>query len=146
MATAQSGSSGDLAVDILQALSQSEPILTAELFPDLTFAEVKSALARLAGRSMIAVEPIEREEIILEPEGEQIADNGSHEARVFEALRQAVDGLSIAGLEKVVGDKSVVKLGQSKAFKEKWISKGKDGKFVASVSNGRVSRPCAATR
>lgn len=74
---------------------------------------------------MVTYDTIEREEAILEPEGEQIAASGSHEARVFDALRSAVDGLTVQDLEKTIGDKSVVKIGQGKAFKEKWISKTK---------------------
>jgi phenylalanyl-tRNA synthetase alpha chain len=82
---------------------------------------------------MITYETIDREEAILEPEGREIAANGSHEARVFEALRQAVGGLTIPELEAVVGDKSVVQVGRGNAFKSKWIRKGKDGRFIASV-------------
>jgi len=69
----------------------------------------------------------------LEPEAEQIAEHGSHEARVFEALRSAVEGLSVQDLEKAIGDKTVTKVGQGKAFKEKWIKKSSDGKLVATV-------------
>lgn len=128
---------GDLALAVLQALSKKDPIVSSEEFPGVGFVEMKSALDRLRSRDMIAYEQMERDEAVLEPEGEQIAEHGSHEARVFEALRQAVDGLSIAELEKAIGDKTVTKLGQGKAFKEKWIAKGKDGKLVASVSEDR---------
>jgi phenylalanyl-tRNA synthetase alpha chain len=82
---------------------------------------------------MVTYETIDREEAILEPEAEQIAEHGSHEARVFEALRNAVEGLSIQDLEKAIGDKTVTKVGQGKAFKEKWIKKSSDGKLVATV-------------
>ncbi|TLD13395.1 uncharacterized protein PgNI_04915 [Pyricularia grisea] len=136
MATANSqGPAGDLALEILAALdSKGQPLLTADAFPDAKFAEVKSALDRLGSRSMITYKTIERDEYTLEPEAEQIAANGSHEARVFEALRQAVEGLSVSELEEAVGDKSVTKLGQGKAFKEKWISKSKDGKKLMAVA------------
>ncbi|ROT36785.1 phenylalanyl-tRNA synthetase alpha chain [Sodiomyces alkalinus F11] len=127
--------SGDLTSRVLHALSQKEPILSTESFPESAFTDLKAALDRLASRSMIIYEPIEREEAALEPEGLQIAEHGSHEARVFEALRQAVEGLSVADLEKTIGDKTVTKVGQGKAFKEKWISKSKDGKLVASVGS-----------
>lgn len=130
---ATDASSRDLTHQILHALSQAEPILSAEAFPKASFTEVKAALDRLASRDMIKYDTIEREEAILEPEGEQIAANGSHEARVFEALRQAVEGLTVQELEKAIGDKNVAKLGQSKAFKEKWISRTKDGKFKTAV-------------
>ena len=132
-AAASTGPSGDLASQVLLILSKKDPVLSVEAFPDSNFAELRSALARLASRSMIAYEQLEREEAVLESEGEQIAEHGSHEARVFEALSKALGGLTVAELEKAVGDKNVAKIGQSRAFKEKWISRTKDGKFVASV-------------
>jgi phenylalanyl-tRNA synthetase alpha chain len=141
-ATTDDGSSRDLTTDILVALSKNDPVLSAETFPDLAFVALKAALDRLASRSMIVYTPIERDEAILEPEGEQIAQHGSHEARVFEALRQAVEGLTVAELEKAVGDKNVTKMGQGKAFKEKWISKGKDGKLVATVCATAATPSC----
>lgn len=131
-------SSGDFPSEILLALSKTDPILSQEAFPNRTFAELKAALDKLASRSMVAYQPIENDEASLEPEAEGIVKNGSHEARVFEALRQAVEGLSVQDLEKVIGDKNVTKLGQGKAFKEKWISRTSDGKFKASVSTSRL--------
>lgn len=126
--------SGDLTQEVLQALSKESPILSQEVFPQATFAELKAALDRLASRSMVIYEQIEKEEPVLEPEAEQIVAHGSHEARVFEALRQAVEGLTVQDLEKTIGDKNVTKMGQGKAFREKWIAKTSDGKLKASVS------------
>lgn len=131
MAALSGATSGDLAVRILHALDKSSPLLSAEAFPDATFAQLKSAVDRLASRDMVRYDPIERDEAILEPEAEEIVANGSHEARVFEALRQAVEGLTVQELEKAIGDKNVTKVGQGKAFKEKWISKTSDGKLKA---------------
>lgn len=138
MATSTTAPAGDLTTQVLQALNVQSPLLTSEAFPSVSSQDVKAALDRLGSRSMITYETIDREEAILEPEAEQIVANGSHEARVFEALRQAVEGLTIQELEKAIGDKNVAKVGQGKAFKEKWISKGQDGKLVASVRCG----PC----
>jgi phenylalanyl-tRNA synthetase alpha chain len=134
MASLQSDQQGDLVPKILQLLSENDSILSSEAFPSLKSIDVKSALDRLGSRSMITYDTIEREEAILEAEGQEIAANGSHEARVFEALRQAMNGLTVAELEATVGDKNVAKVGQGKAFKSKWIAKGKDGRLVASVS------------
>lgn len=125
-------SSGDLATQVLHALDKSEPIVSTEAFPTATFVEVKAALDRLASRDMVRYETIERQEALLEPEGEEIAANGSHEARVFEAVRTAMEGLSVQDLEKTIGDKNVVKIGQGKAFKEKWISKAKGERRLVS--------------
>ncbi|KAI1188198.1 phenylalanyl-tRNA synthetase alpha chain [Nemania serpens] len=135
MAASPHGSSGDLALDILAALSKAETLSSSADFPNAKFADIKAALDRLSSRSMVTYKQIDQEVPFLEPEGELIAEHGSHEARVFEAVRQALEGLTIADLEKAIGDKSVAKLGQGKAFKEKWISKGKDGKLVASVDS-----------
>lgn len=125
MAHSTTAPSGDLITQILQALDKSEPIISTEAFPAATFVEVKAALDRLMSRDMVRYDTIERQEALLEPEGEEIAANGSHEARVFEAVRTAMEGLSVQDLEKAIGDKNVVKIGQGKAFKEKWISKAK---------------------
>jgi len=132
--------SGDLLSDILQALSTADHILSSEALPSYKSADIKGALDSLASRFMVTYDTIDREEAILEPEAEGIAEHGSHEARVFEALRQALDGLTIPELDAAVGDKTVSKLGQGKAFRSKWIAKGKDGKLVATV--GSTSLGC----
>ncbi|KAL2271537.1 hypothetical protein VTJ83DRAFT_908 [Remersonia thermophila] len=132
MAPPSSNPAGDITSEVLQALSKSDPISSTDAFPDVPFETLKAALDRLASRSMVAYEQVEREEAFLEPEAETIVAHGSHEARVFEAVRQALDGLSIQDLESKIGDKNVTKIGQGKAFKEKWIKK--DGaKLVALV-------------
>jgi phenylalanyl-tRNA synthetase alpha chain len=133
MAGVQDGQHGDLTSVILHTLDKQEPVLSAEVFPSYKSADIKSALDRLASRYMVTYETIDREEAVLEPEGEEIVVNGSHEARVFEALQNAMDGLTMAELEKAVGDKNTVKVGQMRAFKSKWISKGKEGRFVTAV-------------
>ncbi|TQS32910.1 hypothetical protein Golomagni_06763, partial [Golovinomyces magnicellulatus] len=135
MTTPSAAPSGDLALQILQKLSQESPILSSEAFPTLASQDVKAALDRLGSRSMITYQTIDREEALLQPEAEQIATHGSHEARVFEALSKAMDGLTVQELEAAIGDKNVTKLGQGKALREKWISKGKDGKFVATCNS-----------
>ncbi|KAB5518064.1 putative phenylalanine--tRNA ligase beta chain [Coniochaeta sp. 2T2.1] len=131
MPHSEAAPAGDLLPQVLQTLDKSEPIVSTEAFPNAAFVEVKAALDRLASRDMVKYDTIERQEALLEPEGEEIAANGSHEARVFEAVRKAMEGLSVQELEKTIGDKNVVKIGQGKAFKEKWISKAKDGKLTA---------------
>ncbi|CRK15357.1 hypothetical protein BN1723_010649 [Verticillium longisporum] len=86
MTTSSTVPSGDLATRILLALFQKDPILSAESFPESAFADTKAALDRLASRSMVSYETIEKEEVTLEAEGQQFVEHGSHEARVFEAL------------------------------------------------------------
>ena len=89
----------DLTTQVLSALSNSnEPILSAKAFASIPSATVKSALDRLGSREMVTYTTIDREEAILTPEAEGIATNGSHEAKVYEAVRQAVAGLKITDL------------------------------------------------
>ncbi|KAL8896217.1 MAG: hypothetical protein Q9207_007810 [Kuettlingeria erythrocarpa] len=130
----------ELTSQVLEALDQANgSILSADAFPSVDFTTMKSALDRLGSRSMIIYRQIDREEASLTPEAEGIAAEGSHEAKVFEAVRQAMDGLKIADLpvrrlnctparldsQGIVGKESA-KVGQGKAFKEGWIKKDKD--------------------
>ncbi|KAK3325861.1 tRNA synthetases class II core domain (F)-domain-containing protein [Apodospora peruviana] len=126
-----SSSTEDLVTEVLQTLSKTDPILSTEAFAQVPFESIKAALDRLASRSMVTYEQVEREEALLEPEAETIVSHGSHEARVFEVVRKAMGGLSIQQLEKEVGDKSITKLGSGKAFKEKWIKK--DGSSIVAL-------------
>jgi phenylalanyl-tRNA synthetase alpha chain len=64
----------------------------------------------------------------LTPEGEQIAEQGSHEARVWAAVPDKDSGttLPISDLKNKVGDESA-KVGQGRAFKNGWVGKQGDG-------------------
>jgi phenylalanyl-tRNA synthetase alpha chain len=89
----------DLTSEVLDALSGGvEPILTNDAFPTVSFVNIKSVLDRLGSRDMVIYKPIEKEEAILSEEARGIVANGSHEAKVFEAVRKAVGGLKIADL------------------------------------------------
>ena len=113
----------DLTQGVLQAVSSADgPLLTSEVFPGISFTIIKSAVDKLRSREFIDAEQIDREEVILTPEGEGIAKHGSHEARVFEAVRAAMGGLAIKDLDTFVG-KDVAKVGQGAAFKARWIKK-----------------------
>lgn len=125
----------ELTTQVLKALEHQESIRSTETFPDVSSANVKAAVDRLASRSMVVYQTIDKEEAVLEPEGKDITANGSHEVRVLAALAKAVDGLTIKELEGEIGDKNTVKNGQQRAFKSKWITKGTEGRFVASVKD-----------
>lgn len=89
----------DLTSQVLEILSRSnEPVITADAFPSIPATAVKAALDRLRSRDMVVYKTIEREEAILTPEAEDIAAEGSHEAKVFEAVRKSMEGLKIADL------------------------------------------------
>jgi len=79
----------ELPSEILHLLSQKNgALLSSEAFPSLPYTTVKSALDSLKSRLMVDYEAIDREELLLEAEGEEILANGSHEVRVFEELRK----------------------------------------------------------
>ena len=89
----------NLITEVLDTLSNDEePFLTANVFPTIPFTTIKSALDRLGSREMITYNTIDREEALLTEEAQGIAANGSHEAKVFEAVRKAVEGLKIGDL------------------------------------------------
>ena len=89
----------DLTAQVLDALCQTEdPILSTDAFPNIPSTEVKSALDRLKSREMVTYDTIDKEEAILTPEAEAVAVYGSPEAKVFEAVRAAVEGLKISEL------------------------------------------------
>ncbi|RFU73690.1 phenylalanyl-trna synthetase alpha chain [Trichoderma arundinaceum] len=134
MAPASADPAGDLALEVLKALANTDQLLSTEAFPTVPFETLKASLDRLSSRSMVVYEQIERQEAILEAEAEEIVQHGSHEARVFEAVHKALGGLSIQDLETAIGDKNVTKVGQGKAFREKWIKK-EDNKLVALVDS-----------
>ncbi|CAG8524699.1 10981_t:CDS:2 [Acaulospora colombiana] len=75
----------------------------------------------LADKEMVQYEPIEEEIWVLTDEGEEIADKGSHEAKVFDAIPVGEEGISIQDLQNLLGESA--KIGQGKAFKNKWINK-----------------------
>lgn len=88
----------DLTPQVLDALSTDDSILSSDAFPSVPSTVVKSALDRLASRDMVVYKAIDREEAHLTDEGKGIAAEGSHEAKVFEAVRKAVEGLKIGDL------------------------------------------------
>lgn len=89
----------DLTPQVLEVLSHSdEPVISADAFPSAPATAVKAALDRLRSREMVGYKTIEREEAILTPEAKGIAAEGSHEAKVFEAVRKSVEGLKITEL------------------------------------------------
>ena len=89
----------DLTTRFLDALSQSGgPILSTDVFPSIPSTEIKSALDRLKSREMVVYEAIDKEEAILTAEAEGVAANGSPEAKVFEAVQTALQGLKITDL------------------------------------------------
>ncbi|KAH8693794.1 phenylalanyl-tRNA synthetase beta chain cytoplasmic [Talaromyces proteolyticus] len=116
----------DLTTPVLDALASSDgPIFSTDAFPSAPSTTIKASLDRLSSRSMVEYETSEKEILVLTEEGESIAASGSHEAKVFDAVVAALDGLKITDLPGIVG-KDVAKVGQGNAFKRGWIKKDKD--------------------
>ncbi|KAG6830840.1 hypothetical protein H0H92_014492 [Tricholoma furcatifolium] len=89
---------------------------------------ILGALNSLLSRDMVVYETHEVSSHALTPEGSQIVDMGSHEARVWAALPAKGEGspLTPAQLKGKVGDETA-KVGQGRAFKNGWIGKEGDG-------------------
>jgi len=79
------------------------------------------ALNSLTSKDMVTYKQIENEKWNVTAEGNEIVETGSHEAKVFNAIPEGEEGISIADLNAKVGPSA--KIGQGKAFKNKWISK-----------------------
>jgi phenylalanyl-tRNA synthetase alpha chain len=77
---------------------------------------------------MITYEQKASEKAILEAEGSQIAESGSHEYLVWQAVK-AEGKVSMKDLPKIVGP--AAKFGQGNALKNKWIKKEGDSLLPA---------------
>ncbi|KAF8251066.1 hypothetical protein K440DRAFT_596168 [Wilcoxina mikolae CBS 423.85] len=117
----------DLPTQVLYALNDASalPLISTAAFPEIDSPVLKGALDSLQSREMVTYETVDKEVAILTAEGAGIVQDGSHEAKVYEAVCKALDGLKINELAKVVGAASA-KVGQGKAFKEGWIKKDGD--------------------
>jgi phenylalanyl-tRNA synthetase alpha chain len=114
----------DLTSDILHRLDEKSPLQSSEDFPAVSQPEIKAALDRLASRSMVEYKTKDAEEASLTPEAEQIVAEGSHEYKVWKAVKDAGQ-IPLKELPKVVGA-DTAKVGQGNAFKVKWVKKDGD--------------------
>ncbi|KAG8856796.1 Phenylalanyl-tRNA synthetase, beta subunit, cytoplasmic [Tulasnella sp. 330] len=99
---------------------------------------IQGALNSLLSREMITYTTQESFAYGLTPEGNDIADKGSHEAVVWSVLPLKGHGaaLSIKDLKAKVGDETA-KIGQGRAFKNGWVGKEGDGlvKLTANIDD-----------
>lgn len=102
---------------------------TAELCKDQ--AEVSGVLRSLESRDMIKFKQIDREQWTLTREAEEIAEKGSHEAILFEAVTKAVGGLKISDVQGILGVNG--KLGQSAGLRKKWFKVNKETQTLESL-------------
>lgn len=80
--------SRNLTQDILDLLDTKDTLQSNEDFPTTSQAEIKAALDRLASRSMVEYKSINTDKVALTPEAEGIVEQGSHEFRVWKAIKE----------------------------------------------------------
>lgn len=78
----------DVTLQILEALDTKPSFDTSAEFPQIAQNEVKAALDRLASRLMITYETKDTEQVLLTPEAQTICDEGSHEFKVWDAVKK----------------------------------------------------------
>ena len=100
--------------------AKTTPLLTNVEFPTIPPKEIKAALDRLASRSMVTYKAKDTEIVLLTTEGKEIVDEGSHEWKVWHAVKEQ-GKLDMKELASVVGPSA--KVGQGTAMKNKWIKK-----------------------
>lgn len=90
----------DIPTQVLHALNDAPklPLLSTAAFPGTESTTLKGALDSLQSRDMVAYETVEKEVAVLTEEGAGIVQDGSHEAKVYEAVCRAMDGLKITEL------------------------------------------------
>lgn len=90
----------DLPTRVLHTLDKASalPIASTEAFPDVEATILKGALDSLLSREQITYETIDKEIAVLTPEAEGIVKDGSHEAKVYNAVCEALEGLKISEL------------------------------------------------
>lgn len=79
----------DVTQQILDVLDEKPDFNTSSQFPQIPQIEIKAALDRLKSRLMVQYETNDTEQVILTPEGQMICDEGSHEYKVWDAVRKA---------------------------------------------------------
>jgi phenylalanyl-tRNA synthetase alpha chain len=78
----------DLPSEILTLLAEKDGFATEDAFPNIPRPEVKAAVDRLASRDMVEYDTKEKEVVLLTEESERICDEGSHEYKVWDAVRR----------------------------------------------------------
>jgi len=77
----------DLSQQILNLLGEKPELQTNNEFPESTQAEIKAGLDRLASRSMVEYDTSTTDQVALTQEAETICQEGSHEYKVWDAIK-----------------------------------------------------------
>lgn len=109
--------------EILRRLNDSSKLNSLDLSKDLSVDHQKIVGAIKSLQSLgdvIKSTQNETKRFDLTKEGQQIVQNGSHEAVIWNAVPE--EGIEQSALMKLIGDPNVAKLGFSKAMSQKWIA------------------------
>ncbi|KAJ1966304.1 Phenylalanyl-tRNA synthetase, beta subunit, cytoplasmic [Dipsacomyces acuminosporus] len=94
---------------------------TKSAFANVPSETILGALKSLESQEKINYTTLSTETWTIEAEGQDQLDNGSYEARVYYAVPEGGEGISIDELKAKFG--KIANLGQGKGFKNKWIKK-----------------------
>jgi phenylalanyl-tRNA synthetase alpha chain len=107
----------NLTQDVLDLLDTKDTLQTDEDFPTISQAEIKAALDRLASRSMVEYTSKNTDKVALTAESEDIVKNGSHEIRVWKAIKEAekvsIKDLPVRTYQLLCRTSLILKAGQS---------------------------------
>ncbi|KAJ2121452.1 Phenylalanyl-tRNA synthetase, beta subunit, cytoplasmic [Coemansia sp. RSA 720] len=129
--------SEELKLTILKKLDSEGSIEnTTAAFKDVSEDVVLGALKSLESQEKVTYVTLTTEFWTIEAEGKDQLENGSYEARIFEAVPAGSQGIAIKDLEAKFG--KVAKLGQGKCLANKWVKK--DGDSLVRVADSIVDQ------
>lgn len=82
---------------------------------------------------MLEFETHEQDTWVLSPEGREIAEAGSHEAKVFALIPPGGEGLAVSAIQEMLGEAG--KIGLGKAFQNRWIAQRDAAHVVRKVDS-----------
>ncbi|KAJ2348328.1 Phenylalanyl-tRNA synthetase, beta subunit, cytoplasmic, partial [Coemansia sp. RSA 2618] len=129
--------SEELKLTILKKLNSDGLIeSTTATFKDVSEESVLGALKSLESQEVVTYKTLTTEFWTIEAEGKDQLENGSYEARIFEAVPAGSQGIAIKDLEAKFG--KVAKLGQGKCLAKKWVKK--DGDLLVRLADSIVDQ------
>ncbi|KAJ2373867.1 Phenylalanyl-tRNA synthetase, beta subunit, cytoplasmic, partial [Coemansia sp. RSA 2607] len=113
--------SEELKLSILNKLEAEGSIADTKIaFADVSAETILGALKSLESQE-VTYKTLTTEVWTIESEGQDMLDNGSYEARIFDAVPAGEQGIPVAELSAKFG--KIASLGQGSGFKNKWIKK-----------------------
>ncbi|KAJ1725086.1 Phenylalanyl-tRNA synthetase, beta subunit, cytoplasmic [Coemansia erecta] len=114
--------SEELKLSVLNKLETEGSIAdTKTAFADVSAETILGALKSLESQEKVTYKTLTTEVWTIESEGQDMLENGSYEARIFDAVPAGEQGIPVAELSAKFG--KIASLGQGTGFKNKWIKK-----------------------